>query len=135
MDILTTKSTFGWKYTTTTFLAVFAGAFITLIEVLFVRSWSSSRSMYFPPLVSAVATVCLFVSAVLSRLEHFVVPYLSMAGSGVLVLMSMCFFVEITPIAQGNNDSGEIFWFVAFPTILLFVYLCRIYLKFKQVRS
>jgi hypothetical protein len=43
--------------------------------------------------------------------------------------------IEITPIAQGNYDSGEVFWFLMLPMILSFAQASVAYLKFKNRTS
>ena len=112
--------------------ATFAGLFLIWIEEAFVRSWSNDRWMYFPALVSAVATLCLLVSflpfADLHKLR------LRIASSGLLVFAVACFLIEIIPIATGNNDSGEVFWIVALPAILLSIYFYFSYLKIHEIK-
>ena len=112
--------------------AIFAGLFLIWIEEAFVRSWSNDRWMYLPVIVSAVAMLCLLVSflpfAALHKLRFRI------AGSGLLVFAVACFLIEIIPIATGNNDSGEVFWIVMLPAILLSVYLYFSYLKVHEIQ-
>ena len=133
MSITMTKSSSRWNYVAVCAL-VFAGAFMTLIEALFVRSWSNTSPMYFPPTMSAIATLCLFNCIFLLRSNYRRALYLSLASSGTLVTMALCFFVETLPITQGNNDSGEVFWLVMLPAILQFVNFCNSYLRLKEFR-
>jgi hypothetical protein len=128
------KPSLGRKSLTLSAL-VFAGVFMTLIEALFVRSWSNAGPMYFPPMASAIATLSLFTCAFLFRSKYLFALNLSLLSSGILVVMALCFFIETLPITQGNNDSGEVFWLVALPMVLHFVNSCNSYLKLKQIRT
>jgi len=81
-----------------------------------------------------LAVVLLIVSILLQSRKSLMLA-LIIAASAASVLMTCWFLVEITPIAQGNNDSGEVFWFVVFPAIGLFIYACISYSKLKTLRT
>ena len=87
--------------------------------------------MYVPVVASVFATVGLIVS-VLPMSAHLRLR-LAIGASFLLVLSVLYFLVEITPIASGNNDSGEVFWIVMIPAILLCAFSFFSYLKAKKL--
>jgi hypothetical protein len=122
----------GWRYLAATIVATAATMFSGWLEAAFVRSWSNEKLMYFPSLVTAVAAVVLIPSVVLRSERMLIFQTASAIAS---VLMTCWFLVEIIPIASGNNDSAEVFPFVALPAIGLFAYACVSYSKFKTLRT
>jgi hypothetical protein len=126
------KESLGWGYLVATIMAIAATVFCSWLEWVFVRSWSNQKPMYFPSLVTAVAAVILMGSIVF-RSERMLA--LQTASAATSILMACWFLIEIIPIASGNNDSGEVFPFVALPMVGLFVYACVSYSKLRVFRT
>jgi hypothetical protein len=102
--------------------AFVAAAFLAFIEWAFAKSWLTEKWMYIPPYVSGVGAACLLMGALAFRTRPSISSRIQAASSVLVTLMAFLFLVEITPIAQGNNDSGEVFWFVMLPAIFLTAY-------------
>jgi hypothetical protein len=131
MSLTKPYSNIGKAHSIGAVLAILGGLFLSLIEVGFIRSWSNDRWMNLPCVISVIATVLLFLSllpfADLSKLR------MRILCSGLLVFSVAYFLIEIISIATGNNDSGEVFWIVVLPAILLFTYLYFSYLKLTKL--
>jgi hypothetical protein len=111
--------------------ALLAGLFLVWLEWGFTRSWSNVGSMYGPPIGSAIAVLGLSAALIIGRIQLGLSQRISTYAAAVLVLMAFCFLIEITPIAQGNNDSGEVFWFIVLPAIWLTIYAYRSHSRSK----
>jgi hypothetical protein len=130
--IETTNRVIGWGYIVATVFALFAGLFLAWLEWSFLRSWSNVGSMYGPPIGSAIGVIGLLTALlVIPRYKNYSLQ-LGTYVSGIIVLMAFWFLIEITPIAQGNNDSGEVFWFIVLPTIWLLTHTFRSYSRLKS---
>jgi hypothetical protein len=122
-------------YLVVTVLALFAGLFITGIQVVFVLPVPTGFSAYFRLIASAGATLCLLLGTLLFRLRYRAILYVAGVGSVILTLTMLELLVRITPTAQGNNDSGEIFWFLVLPMVLFFSQAFLAYLKLQNRHS
>jgi hypothetical protein len=126
---MSTKS-LSWLYMIATAVSIMAILFLALLESLFIRSWSNSKIMYLPSVITLVAALFLTVSTLIRSRTALRLKLVTVA-SVASILMTCLFLLEIVPIAQGNNDSGEVFWFVVLPTIGLLAYAYFSYLKLK----
>ena len=108
-----------------------AACFLIWLEVGFIRSWSNSFSMYTPPLISVLAMLFLLGSSLSLRRRLAFAFRINAVAATIIVTMALLFLVEIIPIAQGNNDSGEVFWFIVLPAIGISVFAYRSQLRSK----
>jgi hypothetical protein len=122
-------------YATLTTLAFLAALFVLAVLVLFVRSLTFAPWIYIWALASAAATLCLLLAMFSVRSASNIPVIIGAAGSAVFFLASVAMLVAITPIAQSNNDSGEVFWFLMLPMILSFAQASAAYLKLKNSNS
>jgi hypothetical protein len=122
-------------YATFTTLSLLADFWVSAVLVLFVRSLNFAPWIYVWGLSSVVATLCLLVAISKVRSQSKIPVVIGAAGSVVFFLASIPMLIEITPIAQGNYDSGEVFWFLMLPMILSFAQASVAYLKFKNRTS
>jgi hypothetical protein len=114
-------------------IATLASIFIAWIEDGFIRSWSKVGWMSLPVVVSALASIVLI--ATLFPIRSLLTIRLRVWSLMLSVASVFCFLIEITPIAQGNNNSGEVFWIVTLPALLLLICAYRTVLKIKQLRT
>jgi hypothetical protein len=129
-----TAEPLGWRYIVATIFAIGAALFLAWLEDLFVRSWAAdSTFMYFPAFVTAVAALVIVISTFLYS-RRVLMLWFIVAASVAAVSMTCWFLLEIIPIAQGNNDSGDIFWFVVLPSIALSIYAFVSYSKLKALQ-
>ncbi len=122
-------------YPVVTGLALFAGLFITGIQVVFVLPVPTGSYAYFRLITCAGATLCLLLGTFLFRLNYQAIFYVAGAGSVILILNMLELLVRITSTAQGNNDSGEIFWFLVLPMVPFFWQASLTYLKLHNRHS
>jgi FtsH-binding integral membrane protein len=123
----------GVGYIIATIFALLAGSFLAWLEWGFIRSWSNGQLMYGPPIGSVIGIVGLLFGLCLAKKYQHLSLRINTYASAVLILMATIFLVEIIPIAQGNNDSGEVFWFIVLPAIWLFIYAYRSDSKSKSI--
>jgi Na+/H+-translocating membrane pyrophosphatase len=128
-----TTRTIEWGYAAVTMAALLAAMFLTWLEWAFVRSWSDERAMYVPVIVSAFGTVFLLVGVYFIRRNKRFSLQINTWASGVITTMAVLFLIEIVPIAQGNNDSGEVFWLIVLPAIGLFAHARLSYSKIRSL--
>jgi putative effector of murein hydrolase LrgA (UPF0299 family) len=105
--------------------------FLAWLEWGFIRSWSKVQIMYAPSLGSALGVAALFAGLCLIPVNKRLSIQFNAYASVFLVVMAFLFLAEIVPIAQGNNDSGEVFWLIVLPAIGLLAHAHRSYLKLK----
>jgi hypothetical protein len=117
-------------YLVITGLTLLAGLFTIWIQVRFVLPVPTGSSAYIRLIASVTATLCLLVGLIPFR--SIVTFYAAGIGSTILALTMLELLVRITPIAQGNNDSGEVFWFLMLPMILFFSQASLAYLRLQK---
>jgi hypothetical protein len=122
-------------YTLSTAFALLAVFWVFLAMVLFIRSLNFAPWIYIWGLSSAISTFCLLVAIFMIRSANKIPVVVGAVGSATFFIASIAMMIKIAPIAQGNNDSGEVFWFLGLPMILTFVQASSAYLKLKESAS
>ncbi len=118
-----------------TVIAVMSGIWLASIEWLFIRSWTMGEFAYFTPAFSAAGTCMMVVGFAPSVQTNRLPMRIAGFGAGLGVLAVLVFCIQIIPIAQGNNDSGEVVVLLILPAILLFAYSLLTLLKVRKFNN
>jgi hypothetical protein len=130
-----TNLSLSWWFWSLTGLALLSGIWLTGLEWLFIEGWFSGRLVYVTPVLSLLATLGIVFGLVFLRSKKFALLKLVAMGAGALVLCVLMFIVEITPVAQGNNDSGEVVFLLIPSTVLLVAYAFYAFSKFRKIST
>ncbi len=115
-------------------MALLGGLFVIGLEILVLHSLFPLRWAYVWLFASAFSVVCLMIAMLPLRSRSSGSLYAGMFASAVLTITGIAMLVEITPTAQRNNDSGEIFWFIMIPIIIFFMQASAAYSKIAKSR-
>jgi hypothetical protein len=121
-----------WQYGAATLLVVLLGFFLFWIEDAFARSWFLPPYKSWPARTTGLMALVIVVSSLLYLMRPRFVLLVNSAASGTIAIMVICFLASILDIAQGNNDSGDVFWPVVLPGIVSATYSFRSYKKAKD---
>ncbi len=111
-----------WRFWLCSASAIVSGICLSAIEWLFVGAWFTTRSAYAVPAASFACTGLVILGLALEPRTRTVALRIAAFGAGALVLCVLMFLVQIEPIAQGNNDSGEVGALLLPPAVILFAY-------------
>lgn len=121
-----------WRYGTATMSVILSGFFLLWIEDAFARSWFLSPYISWPARTTGLMSLVILVSSLLYFMCPRFVLFVNAVASGMIALMVICFLASIFDIARGNNDSGDVFWFVVLPGIVSATYSFNSYKKAKS---
>jgi len=116
-------------------VALLAGAWLAWLEGAFLTSWMPNDRVHLIPIFTGIATAGLLAGMVLLRLSKRLAFATIAVSSGLAAFFVLVFIGQIAPVAQGNNDSGEVFWPVALPGLVLAAYGYCAFLKDRGLRK
>ncbi len=126
---------YSWCFVAAGAVTVLAGSFLAWLEGAFVESWMYDKHANLSSIATGAATLFLLIGLILLRSSQQYALRLIAISAAAAALCVVVFLVQISPVAQGNNDSGEVFWPVVLPGILLATYGFWALLSDRQLRT